>query len=233
MKEFAVFWGCTIPARFPFIEKATRVMFDDLGARIHELEGHTCCPEGTLVKANDPDAFYTAAARNLALIEREGLDLVTPCNGCYSTFKECESHLKTHWREKDVINERLAKEGLHYDDSVNVVHFAEWLADSMGSALIAEAERLSPGGLDLDVNTDNARAIRFYEDQGLLSPTREGAGGRNRVYTPRDRTRLKLTLRGKRLGLALSREGKHVALSSTCERPARLPVGMPASVLDE
>ena len=49
-----------------------------------------------------------------------------------------------------------------------------------------------------------ARAIRFYEDQGLLSPKREGAGGRNRVYTPRDRTRLKLTLRGKRLGLALS-----------------------------
>jgi DNA-binding transcriptional MerR regulator len=49
-----------------------------------------------------------------------------------------------------------------------------------------------------------ARAIRFYEDQGLLSPKREGVGGRNRVYTPRDRTRLKLTLRGKRLGLTLS-----------------------------
>ncbi len=49
-----------------------------------------------------------------------------------------------------------------------------------------------------------ARAIRFYEDQGLLSPSREGAGGRSRVYTPRDRTRLKLTLRGKRLGLSLS-----------------------------
>ncbi|GGY91880.1 MerR family DNA-binding transcriptional regulator [Pseudoduganella plicata] len=48
------------------------------------------------------------------------------------------------------------------------------------------------------------RAIRFYEDQGLLSPSREGAGGRNRVYLPRDRTRLKLTLRGKRLGLSLS-----------------------------
>ena len=49
-----------------------------------------------------------------------------------------------------------------------------------------------------------ARAIRFYEDQGLLSPLREGVGGRNRVYSPRDRTRLKLTLRGKRLGLTLS-----------------------------
>ena len=48
------------------------------------------------------------------------------------------------------------------------------------------------------------RAIRFYEDQGLLAPTRAGAGGRQRVYTLRDRTRLKLTLRGKRLGLSLS-----------------------------
>ncbi|MBX9868334.1 MAG: MerR family DNA-binding transcriptional regulator [Burkholderiaceae bacterium] len=48
------------------------------------------------------------------------------------------------------------------------------------------------------------RAIRFYEDRGLISPSREGAGGRNRVYTARDRTHLKLTLRGKRLGLSLS-----------------------------
>jgi DNA-binding transcriptional MerR regulator len=45
------------------------------------------------------------------------------------------------------------------------------------------------------------RAIRFYEDQGLLSPRRDG---QRRIYTPRDRTRLKLTLRGKRLGLTLS-----------------------------
>jgi len=45
------------------------------------------------------------------------------------------------------------------------------------------------------------RAIRFYEDCGLLAPQREG---RNRVYTARDRTRLKLTLRGKRLGLTLA-----------------------------
>ena len=44
------------------------------------------------------------------------------------------------------------------------------------------------------------RAIRFYEDVGLLEPTR---AGRNRVYSQRERTRLKLTLRGKRLGLSL------------------------------
>ncbi|MBX3637697.1 MAG: MerR family DNA-binding transcriptional regulator, partial [Rubrivivax sp.] len=51
--------------------------------------------------------------------------------------------------------------------------------------------------LEFDVTP---RAIRFYEDVGLLEPQR---AGRNRVYTQRDRTRLKLTLRGKRLGLSL------------------------------
>ena len=48
------------------------------------------------------------------------------------------------------------------------------------------------------------RAIRFYEDMGLLEPIRSGPGGRSRIYSGRDRTRLKLTLRAKRLGLSLT-----------------------------
>jgi len=47
------------------------------------------------------------------------------------------------------------------------------------------------------------RAIRFYEDMGLLRPERLGPGGRNRVYSARERARLRLTLRAKRLGLSL------------------------------
>ena len=49
------------------------------------------------------------------------------------------------------------------------------------------------------------RAIRFYEDEGLLAPTRVG---RNRVYSKRDRTSLRLILRGKRLGLSLAEIGE-------------------------
>ena len=48
------------------------------------------------------------------------------------------------------------------------------------------------------------RAIRFYEDLGLLQPERSGPAGRSRIYSGRDRTRLKLTLRAKRLGLSLT-----------------------------
>jgi DNA-binding transcriptional MerR regulator len=45
------------------------------------------------------------------------------------------------------------------------------------------------------------RTIRFYEDQGLLNPAREGT---NRIFSGRDRVRLKLALRGKRLGFSLA-----------------------------
>lgn len=44
------------------------------------------------------------------------------------------------------------------------------------------------------------RTVRFYEDKGLISPTREG---QRRIYSPRDRVRLRLIMRGKRLGLTL------------------------------
>ena len=152
MKEFAVFWGCTIPARFPFIEKSTRVVFEDLGATVHELAGHTCCPEGTLVKANDENAFYTAAARNLAIVEKAGLDVVTPCNGCYSTFKEASSHLRSDWRARAAINERLAREDLHYDGDLRILHFAEWLADEMGAGLLASKVTRPLWGMRLAVH---------------------------------------------------------------------------------
>jgi DNA-binding transcriptional MerR regulator len=72
----------------------------------------------------------------------------------------------------------------------------------MPAAAVADASTptYSIGELarEFDLTT---RAIRFYEDCGLLAPQRRG---RQRVYTARDRTRLKLTLRGKRLGLTLA-----------------------------
>ncbi|GAB4275764.1 MAG: hypothetical protein Kow0056_05710 [Coriobacteriia bacterium] len=152
MKEFAVFWGCTIPARFPFIEKATRLVFEDLGAVAHDLEGFTCCPEGVLVKSNDEDVFYTTAARNLAVVEASGDGLVTPCNGCYSTFKETQSHLRTDWRKKDEINERLSRVGLHYEGDTVVRHLAEWLIEDMGPGLVASRAERPLWGMTLSVH---------------------------------------------------------------------------------
>ena len=71
---------------------------------------------------------------------------------------------------------------------------------------MASTYSISDLAREFDLTT---RAIRFYEDMGLLQPGRAGPGGRNRVYSGRDRTRLKLTLRAKRLGLSLS-EAKEI-----------------------
>ena len=72
----------------------------------------------------------------------------------------------------------------------------------MNEELSTERERSEYSISDLAREFDvTPRAIRFYEDHGLLAPKRDG---QRRIYSLRDRTRLKLTLRGKRLGLSLS-----------------------------
>ena len=68
----------------------------------------------------------------------------------------------------------------------------------MNAPTAARPIRIGDLAREFDLTT---RAIRFYEDCGLLAPQRHG---RTRVYSARDRTRLKLTLRGKRLGLTLA-----------------------------
>jgi len=55
---------------------------------------------------------------------------------------------------------------------------------------------------EFDITT---RSIRFYEDQGLVSPARKG---QTRIYNQRDKVRLKLILRGKRLGFSLAETGR-------------------------
>ncbi|MDM0042876.1 MerR family DNA-binding transcriptional regulator [Variovorax dokdonensis] len=70
----------------------------------------------------------------------------------------------------------------------------------------AQTYSISELAEEFDLTT---RAIRFYEDMGLLAPERAGPGGRQRVYSGRDRTRLALTLRAKRLGLSLN-EAKEI-----------------------
>ena len=71
---------------------------------------------------------------------------------------------------------------------------------AVAAAAAAPAAEFSIGELASEFGL-TTRAIRFYEDCGLLAPERVG---RNRVYTGRDRARLTLTLRGKRLGLKLA-----------------------------
>jgi len=141
MKEsLGIFWGCQIPARFPFVEKAIRLMLERLGIGVADIAGFTCCPEKALVKNLDQELWYLTAARNLAVAERAGIDtLITPCNGCYSTLKTVRTSLRIDLNHKEEINQRLKTIGLSYQGELKVMHLAEFLHDQVGLVKIKEA----------------------------------------------------------------------------------------------
>jgi DNA-binding transcriptional MerR regulator len=88
----------------------------------------------------------------------------------------------------------------HHDYGMLVLYVSSFSAAAMPSASRPEPLTYSISDLAREFAL-TTRTIRFYEDEGLLSPRR---AGKRRVYVERERVRIKLILRGKRLGLSLS-----------------------------
>ena len=136
MKEYIFFWGCIIPGRLPFLEKSMRMVLEKLGVRFREISGFTCCPEKFLIETLSEEAWCLTAARNLALAEREGCDLLVACNGCYSTFQSAVSVFYSSSRLRREVEERLAGVGIEYSFKTSVHHLVEVLHDSIGPEVI-------------------------------------------------------------------------------------------------
>ncbi len=77
-------------------------------------------------------SWYVTAARNLALAEREGYDLLVPCNGCYSTLKSVEVEMRVNPGFHEQVNEILSSAGLEYNGTIEVKHLVEVLHDEVG-----------------------------------------------------------------------------------------------------
>ncbi len=132
MHEYTLFLGCIIPARFPFMEKSTRLVLSRLGCVLHDLEGATCCPTKSIIKPSGDLTWYVTAARNLALSENAGYDLLVPCNGCYSTLKTVEVELRVNPHLREQVNIILSSAGLEYRGTIKVKHLIEALHDEIG-----------------------------------------------------------------------------------------------------
>jgi CoB--CoM heterodisulfide reductase subunit B len=137
MKKYIYFWGCQVPARFPFIEKATRFVLEALGIEAEDLAGFTCCPERYMAQSLGTQTWLLTAARNLALAESAGGDvLITPCNGCYATFRSVARELEINPPLKTKLNQALAENNLGYDGRLKVRHIIELLADDIGADVL-------------------------------------------------------------------------------------------------
>ena len=132
MKEFAVFWGCTIQTRFPFIEKSTRVVLEAFNLPYRDIDGFTCCPEKSLVNNVDKAAFTVTAARNVALVDEHGLDLVSPCTGCVSNLATVKGELKANPKEKDEVNALLKQVGREFKGTAKLQHLVPFFHDTVG-----------------------------------------------------------------------------------------------------
>ena len=138
MGRYAFFWGCTIPARYPYMERSIRLVLETLRIDYCDLGGFTCCPEKTLVKNMRADLWETMAARNMAVAEEAGVDLMAACTGCFSTLKTVESRMRTYPIEADKINACLAEVGKVYRGKARAKHMIEVFHDEVGLSRIRD-----------------------------------------------------------------------------------------------
>lgn len=123
--EFSLFLGCTIPLKMPQLEKAFRDVASILGVELKEMEGVSCCPEPVSLQSLNIDTWLTLGARNLAIAEKMGLDVLTICSGCYETLKTVSVLLGEDPEHLKKINEILKKINYEYTGKINVYHFVE------------------------------------------------------------------------------------------------------------
>jgi heterodisulfide reductase subunit B len=131
-KKYALFLGCVAPARYPGIESSTRAVCKELGMEIVELEGAGCCPAPGVIKSFETDAWLAIAARNLALAQNKGADILTICNGCYGSLFDAAHILHNDPEKLRAVNKILREVGLEYNGDVKVHHFAEVFYKEIG-----------------------------------------------------------------------------------------------------
>jgi len=139
MAKYAFFLGCIAPLRYPGIEKSTREVFKALGVELADLKDASCCPAPGVIRSFSKSTWLAAAARNLALAEKEGLDIVTICNGCYGSLFDAAHELHEDKKLLDDVNKILSEIGLKYSGNTKVKHFAEVLYKEVGIEKIKAA----------------------------------------------------------------------------------------------
>lgn len=125
--KLSLFPGCIAKNMYASIEKSTRFVFDRLGIELIDHR-YTCCPAPGVFRGYDIDTWLTLGARNLSEPEKDKVDMLTICNGCYGSLFGSNHVLQEDPKKREEINAILAQTGKQYDGTVNVLHFADVLS---------------------------------------------------------------------------------------------------------
>lgn len=129
--KFAFFIGCTMAYRLQFAEKSIRMIAPKFDIDLVDLP-FTCCPEPNAIRAMSDDTWLTFAARNIALAEGKGLDILTACAGCHESLSLAKYELDEKPERKEKTNEILKEIGLEYKGTSKIIHVHQLLFDEIG-----------------------------------------------------------------------------------------------------
>ncbi len=134
--KFALFLGCTIPRRVQQYDLSARSVLGRLGVDVVDIREFNCC--GYPMKNSDFKTSVLFSARNLALAEKQGLDVMTLCKCCFGSLKKANHLMKQDSSLRDEINTLLAQEGLEYKGNIDVTHFLSVLHKEIGLKTLKE-----------------------------------------------------------------------------------------------
>ena len=131
MTRYAIFLGCTIPARQPNYELSARKALAKLGVELVDLPDMTCCCPPP-VQSLDLETSLAIAAYNICLAEEANLNMLTLCSGCFESLAMANAMLKHDEKLKAKINKILAKTGKKFQGNIEVKHLLQVLKDDVG-----------------------------------------------------------------------------------------------------
>jgi heterodisulfide reductase subunit B len=131
MKKYAYFPGCSLEKLALSYHKSSIESTKKLGIELRELDDWNCCGATTYFHV-DQLLAYTLVARNLAIAEREGLDLVAPCSACYKNAYFANKYIKEDADLAEHINYALEEDDLQFNGSIDVHHLMDVFVDDVG-----------------------------------------------------------------------------------------------------
>jgi len=136
MKRYSYFPGCSSSEGTAVAYGlSTQAIASILGIELIELEDWNCCGSTPYGSTDELEAICIAA-RDLAIAEKTGLDLVTPCSSCYNTLNKANSLLRQYPDLKVKVDECLAAGNLEYEGGVKVRHLFEAIYNDIGLEVI-------------------------------------------------------------------------------------------------
>jgi len=128
--RYLIFLGCAVPYRVSAYEISARKILQKLGVELVEMPEFNCC--GLPMDPVSHEMMLILAARNLALAEEKGLNILALCPGCAGTLKKVNKMLKEDKAFREEINKHLKEAELEFKGTIEAKHLMQALIEDVG-----------------------------------------------------------------------------------------------------